>query len=196
MLRFFPFFQPIAARLCASLLFSFLIPVVRGEALADLSAAVSNDWNSAGKALTAGDWELWLSGYSYHAPWSYARQHCEDLNSNAWGLGVARSVVDAKGDKHTVYILGFDDSYYHGEFHLGYMWMRSWRWKDQWPSFGLGYSVFLFSRRDMYNHAPVPGLLPFAAIGGRRLKLYATYVPKVQGFVQGNTAYLFVAVKL
>ena len=176
-------------------LFSFFSPSAQGAALSDFSAAVSNDWNSAGKTFTSGEWELWLSGYSYHAPWSYARKHSDDLNSKAWGVGVARSVLDSKGDQHTVYILGFEDSYYHGEFHLGYMWMRSWPISEAGPRFGLGYSVFLFSRCDMYNHTPIPGALPFIALGGEKIKLYATFIPRIKGFVEGNTAYCFITLK-
>jgi palmitoyl transferase len=185
-----------ASRLIFCVLLAFFVPSVRGAVLADFNAAASNDWNSAGKAFTSGDWELWLSGYSYHAPWSYARKYCDDLNSKAWGVGVARSVLDRKGDQHTVYILGFEDSYYHGEFHLGYMWMRSWAISEAGPSLGLGYSAFLFSRCDMKNHMPLPGILPFAALGGEKVKLYFTFIPRVKGFVEGNTAYCFITVKL
>jgi len=185
-----------ASRLTLCVLLAFIAPSARGAVLADFNAAASNDWNSAEKAFTSGDWELWLSGYSYHAPWSYARKYCDDLNSKAWGVGIARSALDHKGDQHTVYILGFEDSYYHGEFHLGYMWMRSWAVSKVGPRLGLGYSVFLFSRFDMKNHMPLPGILPFTALGGEKIKLYVTFIPRVKGFVEGNTTYCFITVKL
>ena len=194
--RFFPISRPIATLLVLGLLFPVFALPSQGAVLADVRAAVSNDWSSAGKAFSSGDWEIWLSGYSYHAPWSYARKNCDDLNSKAWGLGVARSVTDYKGDEHTVYVLGFEDSYHHGEFHLGYMWMRSWPIVAKGPRLGLGYSVFAFSRCDMGNRMPLPGVLPFIAVGGAKIKLCATFIPRVKGFVEGNTAYCFAVIKL
>jgi outer membrane protein W len=114
--------------------------------------------------------------YTYHPPYKYPNRFNE--NHYPMGVGVARTVIDAKDNERMVYLLGFSDSHYDVQPMLGYAWMA------RWPLIaglkgGLGYTVFLTARADA-NYLPIPAALPLASIGTDRVMLYGTWIPTTE----------------
>jgi lipid IVA palmitoyltransferase len=121
------------------------------------------------------DW--YASGYTWHAPWAYSheRRHHE-LNNAAWGGGFGRSVVDDNGNTHSLYALAMQDSHFKPQYGAGYLWMTYWPLADRLQG-GLGYTVFLVSRSDMWHRFPIPGIVPAASLRWREAELIGTFVP-------------------
>ena len=143
-----------------------------------------------GEATRAGRWSLYLSGYDVHLPYSYSAEQRHRLNSIPWGGGIARSVTDADGDMHEVYAMGFSDSHYHAQFTAGYVWTRLRKLGDSGSAVGWGYTAFFYSRRDIANYLPLPGLLPVVTLRYRDVEITGTFIPRF-GTVQGDTVYFF-----
>jgi palmitoyl transferase len=140
-------------------------------------------------ALSLGRNDYYVSGLIWHAPWAYSHERRHDeLNEAAWGGGFGRSVVDPNGNTHSLYATVFRDSHYHPQYNVGYMWMTYWPLAGRLQG-GLGYSVFVFSRDDIANRYPFPGILPGASLRYRGFELIGTYLP---GFTPGgNVGYFF-----
>jgi lipid IVA palmitoyltransferase len=132
--------------------------------------------------------DYYVSGYTWHAPWaySYERRHYE-LNDLAWGGGFGRTAVAADGNAHSLYALAFQDSHFKPQYMAGYLWTTYWPLADRLQG-GLGYSVFLFSRSDLGNHWPVPGIVPAATLRWNKAELIGVYVPGLAH--AGNVGYL------
>jgi lipid IVA palmitoyltransferase len=143
-----------------------------------------------GEAARVGRWSLYLSGYDVHLPYSYSAEQRHRLNSVPWGGGLARSVTDADGDVHEVYAMGISDSHYHAQFTAGYVWTRFRKLGDSGGAVGWGYTVFVYSRRDIADNLPLPGLLPVATLRYRDVEITGTFIPRF-GTVQGDTVYFF-----
>src|SRR5262249_45958107 len=111
-----------------------------------------------------------------------------ELNDIAWGGGYGRSVVDADGDTHSVYVLASQDSHYKPQYFAGYLWTTYWPLAGNLQG-GLGYTVFLFARSDIGNYVPLPGIVPPASLRWGRAELLGVYVPGVAH--AGNVGYVF-----
>jgi palmitoyl transferase len=139
-------------------------------------------------ALREGRTDLYFSGYVWHASYAYTAERRRELNEQAWGAGLGRSIVDAGGNTHSLYFTVFRSSHFKPQYNLGYSWLTYWGAPGALRA-GLGYTVFLFSRTDIYGGLPIPGVLPLASIRYRRAELLGTYLPA--GHAAGNVAYLF-----
>jgi len=135
--------------------------------------------------------ELFVSGYSYHVPYTWTPERRAELNANAWGGGYGRTVEDPDGDTHTVGLLAFLDSHKHVQWNLGYMYSTYWGPREGLQP-GLGYFAFIVQRPDIAGGVPVPALLPLATLRYGQATLVATYVPTLNGGINhGSTLYVF-----
>lgn len=141
-------------------------------------------------AFLRGGWDLYCTGYAWHLPWQYGVEERRCLNERLWGGGFGRSYVNKRGDRTSLFLMGFVDSHNDKQFSGGYMWNRYWpvcRGVDA----GLGYSVFLFSRADVANHLPVPAALPCVALRFGRGELVGYYCPRVSEAIPGEVFFVF-----
>ena len=86
-----------------------------------------------GKAAAAwdhGDNELVVSGYAYHLRSTYTEDKLRELNEKAWGAGWARSVNDADGDNHMLFLFGFHESHNKVQWNGGYAYTTYWGRQD------------------------------------------------------------------
>lgn len=132
-----------------------------------------------------GTWDLYLTGYAYHARNTYSSAKLSELNEQSWGAGYGWSRRNAMGDNFGVYGLAFKDS------HSKYTKLLGWAWWAHWPrhadvSAGIGYTAFLASRPDIWRGAPFPGVLPLATFRLYKAELIGTYIPKVSRRTTGN----------
>jgi lipid IVA palmitoyltransferase len=140
-------------------------------------------------ALHEGEPELYVTGYTWHLPWTYDRATRTRLNSANWGGGIGRSHIDRRGDQNSVFFLAFSDSHRQPQFILSYGWQRPWLANREW-GLSWGYMAFLFSREDVAHHFPLPAVLPSAAVRWRRLELVGLFVPRVSRDIKGDVFFL------
>jgi len=143
-----------------------------------------------------GDNDIILSGYSYHIPATWTPERRAELNSAAWGFGLGRTTEEPDGDTHTVFFLGFKDSHDHLQSQVGYAYNTYWGPRDG-VQVGLGYTVAIVQRPDIWNGVPFPALLPLGALRYGNATLQAIYIPTLSGSVNhGSTLYVFGRVTL
>ena len=144
------------------------------------------------KAWKDGSPDLYITGLSHHDRGTYTQEKIDSYNERAWGGGLGWSARAENGDDFGWYFLVFRDSHYK------YTKMVGWDWLTYWPAdgkvaVGLGYTMFLGSRPDIYNSIPFPGILPLASVRLWNAEIMGTYIPKVsQGTTgNGNVGFLF-----
>ena len=137
-----------------------------------------------------GKTDLLVSGYAWHTPWTWTAEKRAEENSNAWGGGLERTVERENGDTDTVFALVFSDSHSKPEYNLGYAWNTYWGNRDSIQG-GLGYTLMLVARNDIFNGWPFPVILPLASVRYDRYTAYATYIPNVGGVNHGSVFYFF-----
>jgi len=99
-------------------------------------------------------------------------------------------VERANGDTDTVFFLIFSDSHYRPQYNLGYGWSTYWG-KRNGPQVGLGYTLMLVARNDIFNGWPFPAPLPLVSVRYDRLTVFSTYVPSFGGVNNGSIVYIF-----
>jgi lipid IVA palmitoyltransferase len=134
--------------------------------------------------------ELIVSGYAWHTPWTWTAEKRAEENSNAWGGGLARTTERENGDTDTVYALVFSDSHRKPEYNLGYGWTTYWGARDGVQA-GLGYTLMLVARNDIFNGWPFPAVLPLASVRYQKVTVLATYIPTLGGVNNGSVLYVF-----
>jgi len=144
------------------------------------------------RAWNSGTWELYLTGYDHHGRNTYSAERIKELNENAWGGGLGRTVADDRGNSHDVYFLAFRDSHSKPEYLAGYAWQARWPLGDNWRA-GLGLTAFITLRSDYAHYLiPVPGILPLASLQYRKVSVMASYVPRLSSHGgNGDVLFLF-----
>jgi len=138
-----------------------------------------------------GNNEVLVSGFAWHTPWTWTSERRAEENQYAWGGGWARSLDRENGDTDTVYFLVFSDSHYEPEFNLGYGWTTWWRPRDSLQP-GLGYTLMLISRQDIWGGVPFPAILPLVSLRYDRVTVFSTYIPTLNGGINhGSILYVF-----
>jgi palmitoyl transferase len=140
--------------------------------------------------------EVMLSGYEWHLPFTYTKEKRDELNSNAWGGGWAKTVEDPNGDTHSVYFLAFLDSHKKVQWNVGYGYTTFWGSRDGLQA-GLGYTVFIMQRPDIASGVPIPAALPIASLRYQEATMSATFIPTLNGGINhGSTLYIYGSYRL
>ena len=140
--------------------------------------------------------DVYLSGYTWHTPWTWTAEKRAEENANAWGLGVGRSREQADGDTDLVYALVFADSHKNPEWNVGYAWNTYWG-PRRGLQVGLGYTAAIVVRTDIAKGLPFPVVLPLGSVRYDRVSLFGTYIPNLGGGInQGSVFYFFAKVTL
>jgi palmitoyl transferase len=137
-----------------------------------------------------GGTDLILSGYSWHTPWTWTAEKRAEEDEYAWGAGLGRTVERENGDTDTVYFLVFNDSHSRPQYNLGYAWSTYWRSRDSIQP-GLGYTLMIVARNDIFNGWPFPAILPLFSLRYDRFTLLSTYIPTLGGVNNGSILYVF-----
>jgi lipid IVA palmitoyltransferase len=136
---------------------------------------------------TEGKNELYLSGYAWHNRFRYSPEKLKTYNEKAWGGGLGKGFFDEKGDWHGLYAFVFLESHSKVEPIAGYAFLKTFHMSET-TSAGLGFTVFITARPDIFNNIPFPGALPWASFNYRRVSLIATYIPGSQNV--GNVLFM------
>jgi palmitoyl transferase len=133
-----------------------------------------------------GSHELLIPTYTWHLPFAYTREKINEYQNYPYGLGYGRGRIDAKGNYHGVFAMGFQDSHFKPEWMIGYDWKTYWTLGSETKA-GLGFVTGLTARTDYSHYLPIPFILPAASIEYGRLSLEAAYVPGGKG--NGNVVF-------
>ncbi len=125
---------------------------------------------------TQGDNELYVSGYAWHNRYYYDRERAREYNEAAWGGGLGKSFYDENGNWHGLYAIGFLDSHKNVEPTAGYAFLKMLHMTEN-ARIGLGYTVLVTQRPDIFHGIPFPGALPWMSISYRRYSISGTYIP-------------------
>jgi palmitoyl transferase len=167
------------------------VPAADAASCEDLGALLERGCRRVVDTYDNGGNGVLISGYSWHLPSTWTPEKRAELNPRAWGAGFVRTVEDADGDSHSVFVFGFKDSHHHIEWNLGYEHSTYWGPRDG-PQPGLGYTAMLVQRPDIAGGVPFPALLPLASLRFGDATLYATYIPTLNGGINnGSIVYLF-----
>jgi lipid IVA palmitoyltransferase len=189
-------FRARRARNCAGAIVAFAFAVTGASSRAiDLGGVFRSKLETINLAVHSGEWESYVTGYAWHLPWAYVDSTRARLNETTWGGGFGRTVTDADGDRHSVFVLALEDSHRAAQFTAGYGWHRYWPATPH-LSLGLGYMAFLFSREDVAHHLPIPAALPCASIRYRRCEFVGMFIPRISEDVKGNVIFVFMRVPL
>ncbi len=134
-----------------------------------------------------GDNELYLTGYAWHNRFRYPEHKLGTYNENAWGGGLGKGFFDENGDWHGLYAFAFLESHSKVQPISGYAFLKTLHINEA-SSVGIGFTVFITARPDIFNNAPFPGALPWAGLNFHRLSILASYVPGAKGV--GNVLFV------
>jgi lipid IVA palmitoyltransferase len=182
-------FAKLTVAVLAACLFCVSMPA-SAAGCADLWEWLNSGCRRLVDTYETGSDELIVSGYAWHAPWTWAADKRAEENEAAWGGGWGRTVEREDGDTDTVYFLVFNDSHSRPQYQLGYGRSTYWRARDSIQP-GLGYTLMLVARNDIFNGWPFPAVLPLASLRYDRYTLYATYIPTLAGVNNGSILYIF-----
>ena len=137
---------------------------------------------------TEGTTDLYISGYSWHNTYTYGRDYLRTrkFNELAWGGGLGKGFFDEKKNWQGLFAFAFLDSHKNVEPVIGYahLYIAS-LMKDF--KVGIGYSVLVTARPDIFNNIPFPGVVPWAGIFFKRFSLKSAYIPGTT--TNGNVLY-------
>ncbi|MBN9227055.1 MULTISPECIES: lipid IV(A) palmitoyltransferase PagP [Legionella] len=138
---------------------------------------------------TEGSTDLYLSGYAWHNRFTYSAEQIQKKKYNelAWGGGFGKGFFDEKGNWHGLYTFAFLDSHRNVEPIAGYAYLKVATLTKDFKA-GLGFSVFVTSRPDIFHSIPFPGAVPWAGVFYKKFALKASYVPGSS--TNGNVLYI------
>jgi len=153
------------------------------------------DWltrarQGASRIYESGRTDAYLSGAYWHLPFAYSHDRRKELNAHAWGLGLGRSIVDARDNEEMLLAVASQSSHFKPQYFAGYAWLARWRIAGD-LRVGAGYLAFVFARSDIYHYLPLPGFVPLASVGTDRASLVAGYLPAIATGItgRGNVVY-------
>lgn len=182
--------------------FVFLCSVTIGLFATHASAAgqepgwFSRQWDAASTEVKTvadeGKWDFYEPVYVWHLPFAYNSGQREKYNNTPWpAFGIGKGRYDEKGNRSSLYAMGYIDSNdkWSGNVGYGYSWQYGQRHGF---NYGLGYTVGLMTREDYFNRVPFPFILPTASLGYDNYKVETGYVPGVK---KGTGNILFIWLK-
>jgi palmitoyl transferase len=137
-----------------------------------------------------GKQEIYIAGYTHHGRNTYTPERIAELNEWTWGGGWGKSIRNANGDDESLYAMIISDSHYKPQPMVGYAYQWMWPVGHSGIEIGAGGTVMLISRADYFGGFPFPIALPIGSVGTRRVKLLASYVPRLSK-KEGNGDVLF-----
>lgn len=117
---------------------------------------------------------LVLPTYTNHPRWEWEDK--DEENGYPFGMGLARQVIDDRGNERLFFLVNFVDSNYRLEPMVGYSWVARYPIAQTGWHYGAGYLAGITIRGD-YSYIPCPLPLPVAKIGNDTFSFYGTFIP-------------------
>lgn len=150
--------------------------------LAKSSASRPGDWASfwsdtkeGARYIMENGSDLWVvPTFTNHPAWNWEDRSEE--NAYPFGMGLARQVIDDRGNERMFFLVSFVDSNYRVEPMVGYSWVARWPIGNTGLHWGAGYLAGITMRGD-YMWLPCPLPLPVVKVGTDTVSFYTTYIP-------------------
>ena len=100
-----------------------------------------------------------ISGYAYHLsiPLHWPTGYSSGVNELALGAGYSRTYYNHEyNSEYSLYILGFADSFWKPEIHVGYTYQKYFHFGESNWKWGIGYTPFIFIKPSLTSDAPLP----------------------------------------
>ncbi len=179
-----------------------LVPALPAAAVtADNHDGTGNWWQQTRQRLGAiaddGADSLYLSGYAHHGRDTYTREKLNELNEKNWGGGYGKTLRNAAGNDESLYFMAISDSHKQAQVMAGYAYEWIWPLANTGLEAGLGYTAMMVSREDYFGRVPFPIALPLMSIGVPKVKLMASYVPRLSANKgNGDVLFMFMRIEL
>lgn len=112
--------------------------------------------------------------YTNHPRWAWEQR--DEENGWPFGMGLARQVIDERGNERMFFVTAFVDSNYQVEPMVGYSWVARYPIGNTGLHWGAGYLAGFTMRAD-YMWLPCPLPLPVAKIGSDTVSFYGAFIP-------------------
>ncbi len=135
-----------------------------------------------------GTYHLLVPINTWHNRLTYDRHKIDEYNERPWGLGIAKSYVDNRFNRHSLFAMGFMDSHDDLEPIAGYQFSALWaldKAKNWRVSLG---GILGVTMRSDYDYVPFPVPLPVIGFEYKRFLVESAYVP---GFGKNTGNVLF-----
>ena len=129
--------------------------------------AISTTWQE-------GRLELIVPVNTWHNRSSYSHEQIDRYNERPWGVGLAKTYIDEKQNRHRLLALTFPDSFDKPEPTMGYSWQNVWR-ADSIIRPTLGF-VAGITLRDNYHWIPLPAVIPVVGLDIGPFSAETTYL--------------------
>ena len=150
----------------------FTVPVVWGENtfLQTCKQTFSTTWQE-------GRLEVIVPVHTWHNRAHYTKEQIDRWNEDPWGLGLSKTYMDEKSNRHRLLAITFQDSHNKPQPTFGYSWQAVWR-EEHTVRPTLGFLAG-FTMRDELYYIPVPAAIPVAGVDVGSFSWEATYIPFV-----------------
>lgn len=148
---------------------------------------VGNQINGLHDLIEKGSTSVLIPAYTNHPTWDYDNRYEE--NANPFGVGVARGIIDERGNERMTYIMLFRDSHYEPEPIFGYAWLARYPIAQTDFHVAAGYTAGITFRQD-FKWLPIPVPLPLVSVGTDWFSVYGTYIPG------GNVFFFFSRIEI
>lgn len=140
------------------------------------------------------DYSLVIPVNTWHNRQMYDQKKTDSYNERPWGIGLSKDYIDPKGNRHSLFLMEFQDSHNHVEPFAGYIYNILWaldKKKDFRVSVG---GILGITARSEYHYIPFPAPLPVVGFEYKRLILESTYIPGSRN--NGNVLFTWLRWKL
>lgn len=127
---------------------------------------------------------------TWHNRLTYDKDKIDSYNERPWGIGFSKDYIDAKENRHSLFVLKFQDSHNKSEPFAGYAFSARWaldKKKDFYFSLG---GILGVTAREEYDYIPFPAPLPLLGFEYKRLSIENTYIPG--GKNNGNVLFTWI----
>lgn len=138
------------------------------------AGTVGNQLNGMHYLIKEGTTSLLIPTFTDHMWFDYDNR--EQYCAMPFGGGIARGIIDERGNERMMYMMFFRDSHYEIEPIFGYAWVARYPIGNTGFHLGAGYTAGVTFRED-YSWLPIPVPLPLVSAGTDMFSVYATYIP-------------------
>lgn len=144
--------------------------------------------------LQSKDYSILIPVNTWHNRLTYDRDKIDSYNERPWGIGFSKDFIDEKDNRHSLFVMKFQDSHNRSEPFLGYAWTARWAMNKQKTFHLLAGGMLGITARKEHNYIPFPAPLPIFGFEYRRFVLENTYIPGTKN--NGNVLFTWVRWKL
>ena len=143
--------------------------------------------------LKSKDYSLIIPVNTWHNRLTYDKEKIDSYNERPWGIGFSKDYIDSKENRHSLFILKFQDSHNKTEPFLGYSFSKRWAMNKKKDFYLLAGGILGVTAREEYNYSPFPAPLPLFGFEYKRLIIENTYIPG--GKNNGNVLFTWIRLK-